>query len=343
MTKKNIMAVVLVSMCVLLISLMCLIAYYYYLLNINLIPENKNGVLHQIVVNEGVYQLIWERRDINIVKGYDYLLATSDESLVVAGKVSLQQYDALHIVGETHVQLSKLVCPSSVYVYDDVIFIGNCLSEIMALDIAGNQIWKITLQNEGNITRLAATENLLYAYTEVGNIYRISSTGTDKTNLDFDCPNVLIAPAAVYSKCDGGLSKYISSSKLPAWRIYINEPIYGLPLAQGDYVIVTTNLGDKNVLVLDDMTGNTIWRTSERNVVSNVVLQKDILFYLTKNGELIGRSVGSGDIKIKIRLTSTIEDTQLFATSHHYLLANDKVIFIYTGDSSQLFAIEVTQ
>ena len=134
---------------------------------------------------------------------------------------------------------------------------------VTALDILGNQLWKTAISNEGNITRLIATNDALYSYTEIGNVYSLSLTGLTKYKIDdFGCSNVLITSTAVYSRCDGGISKYDLQSNLLAWKSYLDEPLYGLPLVGNGDVIVTTNPEFRNIFVLDGISGNVIWHTS---------------------------------------------------------------------------------
>ncbi|MBC7878722.1 MAG: PQQ-like beta-propeller repeat protein [Anaerolineales bacterium] len=318
---------------VLWILISLVVAFFLYTKNDS--NQDKIAVPNHIISTQENYQLIWERTNVDIEKDHEYFIATMGERVVIAGN------DALHIINETDTQSIKLVCPSSVSVHKDMIFVGNCFSEVIALDVIGNQIWKTTIKNEGNITKLIITNDLLYSYTENDNVYRISLTGIVEDKVDFGCSNILITSTAIYSRCDGGISKYNLPSNLLTWKIYIDEPVHGLPLLENADVIVTTNKEFRNVFVLDGLTGHTKWHTSSNNIVSNIVSQNGLLFYLTTAGELIGKNVGNGDTKVKIQLTSTTDETNSFTASYHYLLAKDKIIFIYTGDTSQLFAIKI--
>jgi len=317
--------------------------YGRYLFSNMLSFQNQEPVLHQITPIYGNYQLVWERTDLEIFRDREAFIATGHRKFIAVGRISSQQYDAIRIIDDTGVTSINSICPSSVASLGDLIFVGNCTSEVTALDFAGNRIWKHSLPNEGNITRLIASNDALYVYTEINNIYRFSLAGSLESKLDLGCSSALITAQAVYSRCGEGLSKIDLPSNTLSWQIYLDEALYGLPLVEKGHVIFIAGREHRNLQVFDAANGVLRWRTADNDIVSNVAVQSDLLFYLTAAGELVGKEIETGRIKVSLQLDTDKTENRIFAEGPHYLIASQDLLFLYTGDTQQLFVIRITE
>ena len=108
---------------------------------------------------------------------------------------------------------------------------------------------------------------------------------------------------------------------------------------RGNLVTNNRDLGtlEGQIEAFDGDSGDVVWH-SEFNVISNVVVANDVAFYFTDSAELIAVDVYSGE-KVG-SVTFSIPNVEIGEDRGYFVAVNDKTIFVYFGDSRQLFALD---
>ncbi|MDA0245251.1 MAG: hypothetical protein OT477_17690 [Chloroflexi bacterium] len=112
-------------------------------------------------------------------------------------------------------------------------------------------------------------------------------------------------------------------------------------LADGD-MLIRTREGhvQGQIKRIDSQTGDTIWELNQL-VLSNVVASPSAFFYLSPSAELIAADLNTGQTIASV--TFTPAQVQLGEDRGFYVATNESnQIFVYFGDSRQLFAFQFT-
>lgn len=124
---------------------------------------------------------------------------------------------------------------------------------------------------------------------------------------------------------------------LDFWRVKLRD-VKQSPLILNDAVLVRADSGDSfgQIKVLDRDTGEIVWEMLENNVISNVAVSDSTAFFLTFSAELIAIDVKTGQNVGSIQFTNG--NIQLGEDRGFFVAANEGNVFVYFGDSRQLFA-----
>ncbi len=114
------------------------------------------------------------------------------------------------------------------------------------------------------------------------------------------------------------------------------------PLLLDTRIIVRnkSSSGTGQVKVLDRRTGEILWET-ENYVISNIVANESLVFFLTQSAELVALDIDSGKMIGSVKFSGQEikqEDGLAF-----FVAANREQVFVYLGDSRQLIAFSIAQ
>ncbi len=109
------------------------------------------------------------------------------------------------------------------------------------------------------------------------------------------------------------------------------------PVIHNDMLLIRQNEGTSlgKILALNEQHGDVVWET-ENDVVSNVAVNDSTAFFLTSSAKLFAIDVETGQ---KIGFVQFAKgDVQLAESRGFFVAANEEDVFVYMGDSRQLFS-----
>jgi outer membrane protein assembly factor BamB len=132
----------------------------------------------------------------------------------------------------------------------------------------------------------------------------------------------------------------LSSSKPFEFTPNQDREIHQSPILLDESIVFRTGSGWLlgKVHTFDRQTKTLLWET-DKNVVSNVAVDQSTAYFLTDSAELIARYIRTGRVVGKVEFAPkdiTAEDDRGF-----YVAADDNHVFVYFGDSRQLFALNL--
>jgi outer membrane protein assembly factor BamB len=121
------------------------------------------------------------------------------------------------------------------------------------------------------------------------------------------------------------------------WRIPARGRVDSWPILQYDTLIISSGDGLKySLMAVDIENGRKLWET-EKVFGSNVILHKDSLYVLRNDAALVKLNLTTGQVEGEIPFEPASANFGEWA----YLLASDgQKLFVYFGDSQELFALE---
>jgi outer membrane protein assembly factor BamB len=298
---------------------------------------HQNSATHQVTVIQGSSVVDWEMRDVTIRSNEQPLL------VYVGRNTSVNNESAFLVVGDTLSSAINSPCLSSIAIDNELVYVGNCLSEVSAYNHSG-QVWLTTINNEGDISRILISPDGLNVYTETGHVFRLSrSTGEVQEKYSLDCSLAVLTSAIIFDRCNGGLEALDSGSRNKLWEYFLDEPIHGLPIIIDDYLVVRTGLRFGNLFVFDRVQGNLLWHTTTNNIVGNPIKYQGLLYDVTTDGELQGYDLNNGQIQTRLLFAPLVNsDHDKSIENAYFLAADEKRIYVYFGDSLQLFALQIS-
>jgi outer membrane protein assembly factor BamB len=109
------------------------------------------------------------------------------------------------------------------------------------------------------------------------------------------------------------------------------------PVLSDDVLFIRRGVGTSlgSVAALNGLTGDLIWETGE-NIVSNVAVDGAAAFFMTHQSELVALDVETGQKVGSVQFSNG--ETQLGEDRGYFVAASGGNVFVYLGDSHQLFA-----
>jgi outer membrane protein assembly factor BamB len=114
------------------------------------------------------------------------------------------------------------------------------------------------------------------------------------------------------------------------------------PILNNSVVFVRTGHVRGTVYALDGETGRIIWE--KEDAVSNVAVSNSIAFYVTIDGEVMAIDAQTGETMGRLKFnTEELVDINTSDNPPYYVEAVDDMVFVYFGDTWQLFAFRFSQ
>lgn len=166
---------------------------------------------------------------------------------------------------------------------------------------------------------------------EVGNSRKIQVSGRHPPLFLFNASFFLKTGEGQYTGANFGTGEEL-------WHIPAPGRIDSWPVLQNDSLIISAGDGLRYLLMAVDIeSGRKLWET-EKVFGSNVVLHKGSLYALRNDAVLVKLDLPTGQVQEKM----PFEPSSINAGKWAYWLASDgEKLFVYFGDSQELFALNV--
>jgi outer membrane protein assembly factor BamB len=260
---------------------------------------------HKPSVNES-----WVLSEIYIGKSAQPLILAVDDKLIFLGSDDFHKTsNIIALQANTGQVIWRANYDGYVIAVNSPAVIVGQTGQVVALDISdGKVLWKQNIL--ANVTRVAIKDNLIYAVGAGANHYYILDALTGK----------------VLQKING---------ECPVW----DEVVLGNVTYKED--------GNGNVLAINKNNDVELWRTYT-GAISNLAATQSYVYAINPNGNVVRLNSMSGDsLNTLIKFESSppllhnAEDNSL--TYSYYVAVNHQSnkLFVYLGDSAQLFAFQL--
>ncbi len=153
----------------------------------------------------------------------------------------------------------------------------------------------------------------------------------------FDYTDTL-PPISPYAYLYG--NRHLDSPEMFNRWVDVFQNVYQAPIAQSGYVILRDENGVQvgTISVLKEIDASRMWFTPNV-VLSNVAVNREFALFLTQTSELIVAKLETGEQMGSVKFSPS--EAQMIEDGGFFVAVNeDNLIFVYFGDSRQLFAFE---
>lgn len=207
-----------------------------------------------------------------------------------------------------------------------MVFVGE-VGSVTALNLtSGKKVWSTSLPSR-SVLKLLYRENILYVDTIGGGFFILDAeTGKVIQSMDYTI--------------DG-----ISNKEIPDWSDHKKDLQFA-----GNIMYFQKQTGypdyEGELIALDEISGNEVWNSGDIFAASRSVASPLGIFVLNLDGELLKFSPTDGGKKTIIKFTpAPLLRDELGGWNYGYYVSVDvdhHLLFVYMGDSAQLFAFQAS-
>ena len=219
----------------------------------------------------------------------------------------------------------------------------NGAAKLRAYDTDGDTLWSRRIPGARSITTMAAINDTIsvdgssssnYYMLDANNGKIVNTTPKDDGNFIW-----FIDGNIKYEQIDSfSLQAVDTTTDTIIWQNLIDELIYVPPLLSDNYIIIRTrearSLG--TTIALNQKTGEIVWEHS--NILSNVVVDQQIVYFLTEDMQLIGADIHTGDVLVSASFSPN--EAVDSVNNVYQIAAEDGKVVIYFGGTHQLSAYD---
>lgn len=207
----------------------------------------------------------------------------------------------------------------------------------------GETVWTYTIPGASLIRSLAANDNYLAVDGGTDRYYLFNSATGDvvKTLGKKIEPGMPVGTSVNFAFWYDYISVNHSSgdgysSSILFWSDKFNNVVLSPLLLSNSLIIKRSNeVFSGMIFALDRSTGDTLWNTSD-DIVSNISSNGSTLFFLTSSAQLTAVDASNGTLLGSVRFTG--DSVQMIEERGFFVTASGDNVFVYLGDSHQLFA-----
>jgi len=299
------------------------------------------------------FDKLWEIQNLFIYNNdYGRNLLTDGKNIFLVGSSKLEsppflyRFDLLdgkqEWVSQEEISLPVVMTQKS----NNIFVASGVPSVIAAYDVdSGTEIWRRQLSSRMKSTHyMFVNSNDLYISTVPVHLEIINATTgiVKKEDLSEDFfPIFLVDDGTIYHRTLP--DRLQATSKLTGdilWEVQFNEEILLIPIFTTEFILVRTGHPSRGQLsVIERTTGNVLW-AGPRNIVSNVSVDGEIIFYLTDQSRLIAQNIQTGEKIGEIKFSPELIDMNAhdFSNREFSVVASNGFVLVYFGSSWQLFA-----
>jgi len=220
----------------------------------------------------------------------------------------------------------------------------NGAAKLKAYDINGDILWSQLIGGARGITTMITTDDTVsvngssssnYYMFNVHNSELINVTPKDSGNFIW-----FIDGNVKYEQIEDFFIQAVdTTTDTIIWKNSVNELIYLPPILSDNYIIIRTNAARSpgSVSALNRETGEFIWEHS--NVLSNVVVDQQRVYFLTQDMQLIGADINTGDVLISATFSPN-EAVDSVNNVYQIAVDNNRIV-IYFGGTHELSAFNI--
>ncbi len=285
-------------------------------------PYNYTPVTtHEVTETLGLEE-VWKRDNVFIGYSGNPIMVASEGIIAFLGGLDINDQSTLTTLSAESGELlwqKGYGSPNEIFASSDALFVGQSgLAGVTKLDLTtGAIVWHTSLEARG-----------LRNLTVLGDEIHVDTAAmTDKF--------------FVLNATTGEIVRQVDTDTyLSFWNIEVDNQIFRVSVFTEDANLI---LEDGKIYCLEPTIGKVKWQT-EYIAASNLVVAEDLVFFLTKDGQLQALDLQTGELRYFVRF-----DTDRFILSGEahiggYNVAYDpqtKLIFAQLGDSAQLFAFQI--
>jgi hypothetical protein len=213
---------------------------------------------------------------------------------------------------------------------DSMVFVSES-GGVTALNLDdGNVLWSTQLPSANTVTKLLIQNNVLYADT-VGPNYFL---------LDVETGKVLQSISYVVNNT--------WNVDLPKWSNHLMDLVFSGNIGYFQKQTGSVPNGDEvEIIAMDELNGNQLW-SSKVPAISRITTNSSGAYVLTLNGKLLKLDSADGFPNDLIQFTpapilhSSSENENVGYGYYAAVDTDNQMIFVYLGDSAQLFAYKLS-
>lgn len=126
------------------------------------------------------------------------------------------------------------------------------------------------------------------------------------------------------------------------WRVEFPAKMYGYPIFHRDsiYLRVGTELN-----VIDQRSGKILWRSENYNIISNIVVSSDRIYFVTQKGILYSIGIKDKNIKTQVRFNEDGFFDSMSGKPAPEVAYDEitKIVYVLLSNSGQLFAFQESE
>lgn len=269
-------------------------------------------------------EALWVRSNMYSKTNSQPLLAFSNEKIIFLGSDDqLEREKIVALDALTGNIVWQIDNPNglSLVASNSAIFVGG-IGEVFAFDSRnGDKLWSTQLPLSRSVANMYLAENSLTVDTVSSRYFILDvETGEILQRVDYD-----------------------AEENIPLWRQFSYGASWQAPVLQKDIIYGRTGERYGRAFAVRGSSENILWRT-EDNIISNVSTTMADAYVLSMDGKLISIALKDGGQKIILEFDAVPFQLTSEATGGYrypyYVLVSEQKIYVFLGDSAQLFAFQ---
>lgn len=134
------------------------------------------------------------------------------------------------------------------------------------------------------------------------------------------------------------------NSNVELWNVKFDAPISQPPIFSNNLIFVSPGEAiPKEIFAIDKLSGNIIWQSRD-DVVSNISITEELVFYLTIDSHLKALDKSTGKEIDGLEFSPSLRDLELIDLINRsfYVTTSDRSLAVYFGSSNQIFAFDIS-
>jgi len=293
---------------------------------------------------------IWSRHDVYVAwNGFSPMLGAASGRICFLGGIENTIQGNLICLnsasGDLLWQVTSGVHATAFYIRADGVYVAySGYTEIRKYNFEGQVVWSRSILGNGSVY-VQSFEDQIHILATPDIYYSLNAT-TGETIYKIKNRNVIFRDddqALVYLS---GLRSYPAKDKNPMWVVNLDDVLELAPLITRDIIFLRTGRAQGSVYAIERKTGKVLWRKG--NTISTIAYTslKNKIYILRLDGRLIEIDIPSGEETAVAEFRNQDFLSNGDALVGGYEVAFDDlngVLFLYLGDSRQLFAFRMCE
>jgi outer membrane protein assembly factor BamB len=279
------------------------------------IEAMKTTDLPQYTLEENdEYTVIWERTDIGMNSNHRRpAMVGGLERIVIDGwknqGITIGKIYGLDSLSGNDVWTGPNSSGGQLIIEGERLYYGAVgWAKVMSYNLDnGELIWSTPLPWAHSVTDIYFAENKIFVHTNDSEFFALSDDGEILSNFSETFRVFLETNNVIYMEALLSIKAVDASSKQEIWSLRLDDKYTHAPIFDdGTIFIRTWDSSPTYIYSIDQMTGIVNWKVSAE-VVSNLYLAGDNIYYMSRDGFLVSANRNTGDEISKVKFLPEID------------------------------------
>lgn len=311
-----------------------------------LTEESPNIKAYNLDVNDDL-QEIWRKEDISIGSNSQRTNIIVDSGMLIVRGSMKTEVIGSSIFGLSSIDGKELWRISrtgggQIAAQDSILYNSSPESAFLqayALK-TGSLLWQTQLGWTKGVLDVSTYGEKVFAFTSSSDFFELTQNGEIVNNFRSDHLIYAMVDGVVYMEDPLSIKAvdFISNNEL--WKVELNSSYTFAPIFSEEDIFLFTNINTSKIYSVNRQVGNINW-VKDYNILSNLAVAPDRVYFLGVEGHLVSLDINSGDEIFNHQFSPLIDSSKNINRYYIALDIENNILIIYLGDSEQIIAYQL--